>query len=72
MIEEIGLWSNVTNFKRVRDSAVNSHLTKTASKSVHPIGWNLFYKNTAGQTDRHKHTETNFNENITLHDFVEV
>ena len=49
----------VTNFNRVRASAVSNHLVKTASKSVHPFGWNFVHKKTVDtQTDRHTHRHT--------------
>ena len=41
--------------------AVSNHLTKTASKSVHPFGWNFVHKNsghTDTQTDRHTNRHT--------------
>ena len=42
------------------------HLAKTASKSVHPFGWNFVRKNSAGQTDTYTGTQqTNCDENIT-------
>ena len=58
------------NFNRVRASAVSNHLAKTASKSVHPFGWNFVQKksghtDTHTQTHRHTDTQTNCNENIT-------
>ena len=40
----------VTNFDRVRDSAVSNRLAKPASKSEHPFGWNFVHKETSGQT----------------------
>ena len=48
--------------------AVSNHLEKTASKSVHPFGWNFVHKKTVDtQTDTqtHTHTQTNCSENIT-------
>ena len=41
-------------------------VVKTASKSVHPFGWNFFHKNfrTHRQTDTHTDTQTNCSENI--------
>ena len=49
----------------VRASAVSSHLAKTASKSVHPFGWNFVYKQS--RTHRHtvRHTQANCSENKT-------
>ena len=47
-----------SKFNRVRASALSSHLAKNASKSVHPFDWNFVHKNSAGQTDRHTHTQT--------------
>ena len=61
---DLDLWPKVTNFDRVRASVVSSHLAKTASKSMHPFGWNFVHKN-SGHTDRHTDTQTNCNENIT-------
>ena len=52
----------VANFNIIHASAVSSHLTKTASKWMHPFGWNLF---TDRQTHTHTHMGTNCNENIT-------
>ena len=48
------------NFNRVWASAISSHLAKTASKSVHPLGWNFVHKQsrTDRQTNRHTHTHT--------------
>ena len=45
----------VTNFNRVRTSALSNPLTKTASISVHPIGLNFLTRKhrTHTQTDRH-------------------
>ena len=69
---DLDLWLKVTNFTRVWASAVSNHLAKTASKSVHPFGWNFVHKKTVDtQTDRqtdthtHTHTQTNCSENIT-------
>ena len=54
---DLDLWPKVTKFNRVRASAGISHLVKTASKSVHPFGWNFVHKN-SGHTDRQTHTHT--------------
>ena len=32
-----------TNFNGIRASATSNHVAKTASKSVHPFGWNIVY-----------------------------
>ena len=56
---DLDIWSKVTNFNRVWDSMVSNRLAKTASKSVHPFGWNFVHKQsrthtqTNRQTDRH-------------------
>ena len=50
---DLDLLPKVTNFDRVRASVVSNHLAKTAFKSVHPISWNLFYK----QSRTHRHTQ---------------
>ena len=65
---DLALWLKVTKFNRVRASAVSNHLVKTASKSVHPFGWNFVHKKcrTHRQTDRQTYTQTNWSENITL------
>ena len=52
----LDLWPKVTNFNRVRASAVSNHLAKTASKSIHPFGWNFVHKN-SGHTHTHRHTD---------------
>ena len=73
---DLDLWPKVTKFNRVRASAISNHWAKTASKSVHPFGWNFVHKNsghtdtqTHRQTDRQTHThtdtQTNWSENIT-------
>ena len=54
---DFDLWPRVTNFNRVRVSAVSNHLAKAASKSVHPFGWNFVHKQTSD-------THTDCNENI--------
>ena len=46
---------HITNFNRVRASAVSNHAAKTASKRRI---WNCVHRNTAGQTDRHTHIHT--------------
>ena len=56
---DLDLWPKVINFNRIRASFVNSHLAKTAFKSVHPVGWN---RQTHRQTTD---TPTNCSENIT-------
>ena len=62
----------VTKFNRVRASAGSSHLAKTASKSVHPFGWNFVHKEC--WTHRHTHGQTHRQtavKIIPLHDFVD-
>ena len=57
---DLDLWPKVTKFNRVWASAVSSYLAKTASKSVHPFGWNFVHKksgHTDRQTDTHTHTD---------------
>ena len=49
-------WPKVTNFNRVQASVLSNRLAKTASKSVHPLGWNFVHKKRAGQTDTHTQT----------------
>ena len=61
---DLDLWPKVTNFNRVRASVVSSHLAKTASKSVHPFGWNFVHKN-PGHSHTQTDTQTNCSENIT-------
>ena len=54
----------VTNFYRVRASAVSNHLAKPASNSVHLFGWNFGHKQS--RTDTHRDTQKkNCSENIT-------
>ena len=64
---DLDLWPKVTNFNRVRASAISNHLAKTASKSVHPFGWNFVHKKirTHRQKDRKTHTQTTCSKNIT-------
>ena len=50
---DLDLWFKVTKFNRVWASAVSNHIAKTASKSVHPFGWNFVHKKRAGHTHRH-------------------
>ena len=52
---DLDLWPKVTNFNRVRASAVSNHLAKIASKSVHPFGWNFVHKKS--RTHRHTHRD---------------
>ena len=61
---DLDLWPKVTDFNRVWTSAISNHLAKTASKSVHPFGWN-FVHTKSGHTDTHTDTQTNCSENIT-------
>ena len=55
------LWPKVTNFNKVRASVLSNHLAKTASKSVHPFGWNFVHKkcrtHTHTDTQTHRHTD---------------
>ena len=62
---DLDLWRKVTNFNRVWASVLSSHLAKTASKSVHPFGWNFVHKKRTGHTHRQTDTQTNCSENIT-------
>ena len=68
---DLDLWPKVTKFNRVWASAGSNHIAKTASKSVHPFGWNFVHKkfrthrHTHTHTHRHTDTQTNCNENIT-------
>ena len=56
---------------RVQASAVSNHLVKTASKSVHPFGWNFVNKKTSDtHTHTNTHTQTNCSENITPPPFL--
>ena len=59
---DLGPWPKVTVFNRVPASAVSSHLAKTASKSIHPFGWNFVHKK---PSDTLTDTQTNWSENIT-------
>ena len=59
----LDLKPKVANINRVQASAVSNHLAKTASKTVHPFGWNFVHWHTHRQTD--SHTYTNCSENIT-------
>ena len=52
---DLDLWPKVTNFNRVRVSAVNNFLAKNAPKSVHLFGWNFVHKQS--WTDTHTHTD---------------
>ena len=67
---DLDIWPKVTKFNRVRAIAGSSHLAKTASKSVHPFGWNFVHKkcwthrHTDTHTDTHTHRHTNCSENI--------
>ena len=54
---DLDLWRKVTNFNRVRVSAISNHLAKTASKSVHSFGWNYVHKQNWTHTHRHTHTD---------------
>ena len=56
------LWPKVTNFNRVRASAVSNSLVKTASKSVQPFDQHFVHR----WTDRYTHTQTNWSKNITF------
>ena len=51
---------------------VSSRLAKTASKSVHPFGWDFVHKQsrTDTQTHRQTDTQTNCSENITPSRFL--
>ena len=60
---DLDLWPKVTNFNRVRVNTISSRLAKTASKSVHPFGWNS--SQAKSRTHTHTHTQTNCSENIT-------
>ena len=60
---DLDLWSEVTEFNRVRASVISNHLAKTASKSVHPFSWNFVHKKC--WTHRHTATQTNWSENVT-------
>ena len=55
-------WPKVTNFNRVRASAISNYLAKSSSKLVHSFEWNFVHKKRAGHTDRqtdtHTHTDT--------------
>ena len=55
----------VTNFNWVRASVVWNRLAKTASKSVHPFGWNFVHKNIRTDTHTQTDTQTNCSENVT-------
>ena len=57
---DLDLWPEVTNFYRIRASAISNYLAKTASKLVHSFGWTFVHKKRAG----HTHTQTNCSENI--------
>ena len=57
----LGNIPKVTNFIRVRTSAVSNHLAKSMSKSAHPFCWNFVHK----QSRTHTHTQTNCSKNIT-------
>ena len=53
---DLDLWPKVTNFNRVRASVLSNRSVKTASKSVHPFGWNCVHKQSQTQTYTHTHT----------------
>ena len=50
---DFDLWPKVTKFNRVRANAGSNHLAKTATKSVHPFGWNFVHKKYLTHTHRH-------------------
>ena len=54
--DNLGSKVKVTEFNRVQASARGNHLSKTASKSVHPFGCNFVHKQS--RTDRQTHTQT--------------
>ena len=54
---DLDIWPKVTKFNRVRASVISNHLAKTASKSVHPFGWNLFTRIPDTHTQTHRHTD---------------
>ena len=60
---DLDLWPKVIKFNRVWASAGSNHLAKTASKSIHPFGWNFVHKkcrthrHTDTQTHTHRHTD---------------
>ena len=60
---DLDLWPKVTKFNWLWASALSKRLAKTASKSVHPFGWNFVHKK--NWTDTQTHTQTNCSENIT-------
>ena len=62
---DLDLCPKVTNFNRVRATAISNYLAKTASKLVHSFGWNFVHKKRARHTDTQTHTLTNWSENIT-------
>ena len=48
---DLDLSSKITNFIRIRASAINNYLRKTAWKLVHMFGWNFVHWQTDRQTD---------------------
>ena len=62
---DLDFWSKVSNFNRIRASAVSNHLAKTASKSVHPFSCNFVHKKHWTHIHTDTHTQTNCSENIT-------
>ena len=62
---DLDLWPKVTKFNRVRATNGSNHLAKTASKLVHPFGWNFVHKNFWTDTHTLTDTQTNCSENIT-------
>ena len=61
---DLDLWPKVTKFNRVWATNRSNHLAKTASKLVHPFGWNFVHKNF--WTHTHRDTQTNCSENSTI------
>ena len=51
---DLDLWHKVTNFNRVRGSAISNYLAKTAFKLVHSFGWNFVHRHTHNKTDKLK------------------
>ena len=54
---DLDLWPNVTNSNRVWASVLSKRLAKTASKSVHPFGWNFVHKKNWTHTHTDTHTD---------------
>ena len=68
---DFDFWPKVINFNMIRASVLSNRLAKTASKSVHPFGWNCVQKQRENYTIDMKETRVMiillyYTENATL------